>query len=127
MSEFVIRDHGTLKEKIQMVEALSDIALATKILESGALNMNPLDSHYKYVDCWSSPHVPCSLGTHDVVSRCRCTRSLRCDLATVEGAERDMINTYMLNTHAATHSKFVGGGGLPRAGCIASRRLVCVW
>lgn len=53
MSEFVIRDHGTLKEKIQMVEALSDIALATKILESGALNMNPLDSHYKYVGgCW---------------------------------------------------------------------------
>ena len=50
MREFVIRDTQTLKKKIEMVEALSDIALATKLLKDGDVwDKHPIDSHYECV------------------------------------------------------------------------------
>lgn len=49
MREFVIRDTQTLKKKIEMVEALADIALATKLLKQGDLDKNPIDESYECV------------------------------------------------------------------------------
>jgi len=82
MSAFTIRDTATLKKKIEMVEALSDIALATKLLDSGDLDANPIDSHYE---------------------------KLKCDIGALEegSEELEMVREYVRNTHAPTHSKYV--------------------
>lgn len=81
MREFVIRDTQTLKKKIEMVESLADIALATKLLRSGTLDVNPIDAHY---------------------------RKLQCGLTPLEegSGELDMIRKYVNNTHAPTHSAY---------------------
>ncbi|KAL5701309.1 NAD(+) ADP-ribosyltransferase [Ranunculus cassubicifolius] len=82
MSEFVIDTPHKLKLKLQMVEALGEIELATKLLSDGIETQeDPLYSHYQ--------HLCCDLTALDIHSE-----------------EHSMIERYMRNTHASTHSNY---------------------
>ncbi|XP_077218196.1 poly(ADP-ribose) polymerase isoform X2 [Tasmannia lanceolata] len=82
MSEFVIDSPLKLKCKLQLVEALGEIEVATRLLKDDLDTQDdPLYSHYQ---------------------------RLRCDLIPVEvdSSEFSMIEKYMQNTHAKTHSNY---------------------
>ncbi|XP_059275394.1 poly [ADP-ribose] polymerase 2 isoform X2 [Lycium ferocissimum] len=82
MREFVIDTPQKLKRKIEMVEALAEIEVATKLLEDNTkIQEDPL--YYQY-------------------------EQLRCKLIPVEigSQEFQMIENYMKNTHAKTHSGY---------------------
>ncbi|KAL3330698.1 hypothetical protein AABB24_034489 [Solanum stoloniferum] len=82
MSEFVIDTPQKLKSKIEMVEALAEIEVATKLLEDNTdIQEDPL--YYQY-------------------------EQLRCKLVPVEVGSQEflMIKSYMKNTHAKTHSGY---------------------
>ncbi|PHU28980.1 Poly [ADP-ribose] polymerase 2 [Capsicum chinense] len=82
MREFVIDTPQKLKRKIEMVEALAEIEVATKILEDNTdIQEDPL--YYQY-------------------------EQLRCKLIPVEVGSQEflMIENYMKNTHAKTHSGY---------------------
>ncbi|XP_060207937.1 poly [ADP-ribose] polymerase 2 isoform X3 [Lycium barbarum] len=82
MREFVIDTPQKLKRKIEMVEALAEIEVATKLLEDNTkIQEDPL--YYQY-------------------------EQLRCELIPVEigSQEFQMIESYMKNTHAKTHSGY---------------------
>ncbi|KAF8077042.1 hypothetical protein N665_1066s0004 [Sinapis alba] len=82
MSQFVIDTPQKLKQKIEMVEALGEIELATKLLsiDPGLLD-DPLYYHYQQLNCGLTP--------------------VRAD-----SEEFSMVATYMENTHAKTHSGY---------------------
>jgi len=77
----VINNKVLLKKKIEMVESLADIHIATTLLKNQKVEIteNPIDTNYK---------------------------SLHCNLSPLDhkSEEFDMINTYVKNTHAKTHS-----------------------
>ncbi|KAK7392301.1 hypothetical protein VNO78_20735 [Psophocarpus tetragonolobus] len=82
MREFVIDTPQKLKCKLEMVEALGEIEVATKLLKEVAeMQGDPLYAHYQ---------------------------RLHCELVPVEcGCEEfSMIEEYMKNTHAETHSNY---------------------
>jgi poly [ADP-ribose] polymerase len=82
MSNFVINTPKKLKEKIEMIESLADIKLATKFISSGDdSDANEIDEHYK---------------------------RLNCDLTPIDKSEKKykMIVDYVANTHAATHRMY---------------------
>ncbi|CAM8930627.1 unnamed protein product [Rhodiola kirilowii] len=81
MREFVIDTSQKLKSKLEMVEALGEIELATKLLKEDNDQEDPLYSHYQ---------------------------RLHCELTPVEAGsdEFSMIAQYMQNTHAKTHSNY---------------------
>ncbi|GAA0148454.1 DNA metabolism protein [Lithospermum erythrorhizon] len=81
MREFVIDTPQKLKRKLEMVEALGEIEVATKMLNDDMDTQDPLYSQY---------------------------RRLKCELMPVEAdsGEFSMIETYMKNTHARTHSDY---------------------
>ncbi|XP_049361825.1 LOW QUALITY PROTEIN: poly [ADP-ribose] polymerase 2 [Solanum verrucosum] len=82
MREFVIDTPQKLKHKIEMVEALAEIEVATKLLEDNTdIQEDPL--YYQY-------------------------EQLRCKLVPVEVGSQEflMIESYMKNTHAKTHSGY---------------------
>lgn len=82
MREFVIDSPQKLKRKIEMVEALAEIEVATKLLvDNTDIQEDPL--YYQY-------------------------EQLRCKLIPVEGGSQEflMIENYMKNTHAKTHSGY---------------------
>ncbi|KAK2965174.1 hypothetical protein RJ640_019929, partial [Escallonia rubra] len=82
MREFVIDTPQKLKRKLEMVEALGEIEVATKLLEDIAgMQEDPL--YYQY-------------------------QRLHCDLAPVDVDSKEfrMIATYTKNTHAKTHSNY---------------------
>ncbi|KAG2402938.1 Poly [ADP-ribose] polymerase [Vigna angularis] len=82
LTVFVIDTPQKLKRKLEMVEALSEIEVATKLLKDDAeMQGDPLYAHYQ---------------------------CLHCELAPVEFgcAEFSMIEEYMKNTHAETHSNY---------------------
>ncbi|PIA61333.1 hypothetical protein AQUCO_00300703v1 [Aquilegia coerulea] len=82
MREFVIDTPFKLKSKLQMVEALGEIELASKLLnDDNGMQDDPLYSHYKRLQCKLIP-------------------------LEVDSQEHTMIETYMHNTHAKTHSNF---------------------
>uniref|UniRef100_A0A7N0ZWZ7 Poly [ADP-ribose] polymerase n=1 Tax=Kalanchoe fedtschenkoi TaxID=63787 RepID=A0A7N0ZWZ7_KALFE len=81
MREFVIDTPQKLKSKLEMVEALGEIELATKLLKEDSNQEDPLYSHYQ---------------------------RLHCELTPLE-ANSDEFSTivqYMRNTHAKTHSNY---------------------
>eukprot|EP00268_Persea_americana_P066227 TRINITY_DN8966_c1_g1_i3.p1 TRINITY_DN8966_c1_g1~~TRINITY_DN8966_c1_g1_i3.p1 ORF type:complete len:312 (-),score=57.12 TRINITY_DN8966_c1_g1_i3:900-1811(-) len=82
MSAFVIDTPYKLKRKLEMVEALGEIEVATKLLK-GDIEMqdDPLYSHYQ---------------------------CLHCELTPLEVGSREfsMIKKYTQNTHAKTHSGY---------------------
>ncbi|MCD7463005.1 Poly [Datura stramonium] len=82
MREFIIDTPQKLKRKIEMVEALAEIEVATKLLEDNTdIQEDPL--YYQY-------------------------EQLRCKLTPVEVGSQEflMIENYMKNTHAKTHSGY---------------------
>lgn len=82
MRDFVIDTTQKLKCKLEMVEALGEIEVATKLLKDDiGMQEDPLYSHYK---------------------------RLHCDLIPLEAdsKESNMILKYLKNTHAKTHSSY---------------------
>ncbi|KAK6941001.1 SAP domain [Dillenia turbinata] len=80
--EFVIDTPQKLKSKLEMVEALGEIEVATKLLEDDVASQeDPLFSQYQ---------------------------RLRCGMLPVEAGTKEfsMIARYMKNTHAKTHSNY---------------------
>jgi poly [ADP-ribose] polymerase 2/3/4 len=56
MSNFVINTEKKLKDKLEMVEALGDIEIASRLIEEGSEEeINELDSNYKKLKCEISP------------------------------------------------------------------------
>ncbi|XP_027363391.1 poly [ADP-ribose] polymerase 2 [Abrus precatorius] len=82
MREFVIDTPQKLKRKLEMVEALGEIEVATKLLNNDTeMQGDPLYTHYQRLCC---ELVPVEFG---------------CE-------EFSMIEEYMKNTHAKTHSNY---------------------
>ncbi|XP_059625657.1 poly [ADP-ribose] polymerase 2 [Cornus florida] len=82
MREFVIDTPQKLKRKLEMVEALGEIELATKLLTDAiGMQEDPLYSHYERLHCELMP-------------------------LEVDSKEFSMIAKYMKNTHARTHSNY---------------------
>ncbi|CAO2203462.1 unnamed protein product [Urochloa humidicola] len=82
MSEFIIDTPQKLKAKLEMVEALDEIEIATKLLKDDSSDQDdPLYARYK---------------------------QLRCDLTPLEAdsEEYSMIKTYLMNTHGKAHSGY---------------------
>ncbi|XP_017327105.1 poly [ADP-ribose] polymerase 2 [Ictalurus punctatus] len=78
----IIRSEEDLKEKIALLEALCDIQIAVKMVQSGSLNdENPLDKHYTSLKCHLQP-----LDSHT--------------------HEYQVIVKYLLSTHADTHNDY---------------------
>lgn len=70
-----------VKNKIALLEALGDIEIAIKMLKEGDRSENPIDRHY---------------------------HSLKCDMEPLDHTSEEfkMIEQYLHNTHAATHSQY---------------------
>ncbi|XP_026445164.1 poly [ADP-ribose] polymerase 2-like [Papaver somniferum] len=82
MREFIIDTPQLLKKKIEMVEALGEIELATKLLkDDDDMQEDPLYTHYN--------RLQCELKAIDADSK-----------------EYSVIEKYMKNTHAKTHSHY---------------------
>lgn len=82
MREFVIDTPHKLKCKLEMVEALGEIELATKLLNDDiGMQEDPLYSHYQRLQCELKP-------------------------VEVDSEEFSMVAKYMHNTHAKTHSNY---------------------
>ncbi|KAG4981789.1 hypothetical protein AAZX31_10G017700 [Glycine max] len=82
MCEFVIDTPQKLKRKLEMVEALAEIEVATKLLKDDTeMQGDPLYTHYQCLHC---ELVPVEFGC----------------------VEFSMIEEYMKNTHAETHSNY---------------------
>ncbi|PKI51657.1 hypothetical protein CRG98_027959, partial [Punica granatum] len=82
MRDFVINTPQKLKSKLEMVEALGEIEVATKLLmEDSGPEGDPLYSHYQRLNC---ELMPVEVGSE----------------------EFSMIAKYMHNTHAKTHSGY---------------------
>ncbi|KAF3324695.1 poly [Carex littledalei] len=82
MSEFVIDTPQKLKAKLELVEALGQIEIATKLLEEEEdAEDDPIYARYK---------------------------QLKCELTPVEADSKEfsMIKKYLKNTHAKTHSNY---------------------
>ncbi|XP_072954736.1 poly [ADP-ribose] polymerase 2-A [Typha angustifolia] len=82
MCAFVIDTPQKLKRKLDMVQALGEIEVATKLLEGDAdMQDDPLYSRYQQLQCELAP-------------------------VEVDSEEFSMIKKYMLNTHGKTHSSY---------------------
>ncbi|KAL6626219.1 hypothetical protein ACP70R_029945 [Stipagrostis hirtigluma subsp. patula] len=82
MREFIIDTPQKLKAKLEMVEALAEIEIATKLLEDDLSDQDdPLYARYKQLHCDFTP-------------------------LEVASEEYSMIKTYLLNTHGKTHSGY---------------------
>ncbi|CAO2202888.1 unnamed protein product [Urochloa humidicola] len=82
ISEFIIDTPQKLKAKLEMVEALGEIEIATKLLEDDSSDQDdPLYAQYK---------------------------QLRCDFTPLEAdsEEYSMTKTYLMNTHGKAHSGY---------------------
>lgn len=81
MSQFIINSTEKLKEKIQMLESLTDMKIATNILENSDENLNPADEHYL---------------------------KLKCGISSIERSDPlfGVLETYVRNTHAKTHNQY---------------------
>ncbi|GAB1609093.1 poly [ADP-ribose] polymerase 2-like [Argonauta hians] len=77
----VIRDKETVKEKIQLLEALGDIEIAINILKQGDMSENPIDRTYKSLECDLSP--------------------ISCD-----HPDFKLVEDYLVDTHATTHNTY---------------------
>ncbi|XP_009618006.1 poly [ADP-ribose] polymerase 2 [Nicotiana tabacum] len=85
MREFIIDTPQKLKRKIEMVEALAEIEVATKLLEDNTeIQDDPLYYQYEQLRC---KLIPVEVGTQEYF----------------------MIENYMKNTHAKTHSGYTVG------------------
>ncbi|XP_073144779.1 poly [ADP-ribose] polymerase 2 isoform X2 [Henckelia pumila] len=81
MSLFIIDTPQKLKSKLEMVEALGEIEVATKLLKDDIDMEDPLDSQYRRLHCELTP-------------------------LEVNSEEYAMIKKYTVNTHAKTHANY---------------------
>ena len=79
----VISTPGMLKAKLEMVESLADIEIATTLIKQMAENVteNPIDLKYKTLGCGIT-HIEKTSSTFE------------------------LIQTYVQNTHARTHNQY---------------------
>lgn len=78
----IIRSEDELKEKIELLEALSDIQIAVKMVQSSSNSEeHPLDQQYKSLHCGLQPLEP-------------------------SGNEFQIIEKYLQSTHASTHRDY---------------------
>lgn len=82
MSQFVLDDVSKVKKKIEMLESLAEIKVATSLLSSDAEDVNRLDSNYKKLN--------------------RDIRAIERDSKTFE-----IIDKYLQTTHARTHGGYL--------------------
>lgn len=80
MSNFTINNKERLKEKINMIESLTDMKIATNILETKSGGV-PVDEHYQKLKCAIQP-----------ISR--------------DDPVFTILSNYVQNTHAATHNNY---------------------
>ena len=80
MANFIINTQEKLKQKIEMLDSLADMKIATNILEATASG-NEADSHYDKLNCKIQP-----------LAKTDPTYALLCD--------------YIQNTHGSTHSYY---------------------
>jgi poly [ADP-ribose] polymerase len=80
MSNFILNNSEKLKGKVEMLESLADMKIATNILEASTEG-NPHDEHYKKLNCKLAP-----LEKNDPVYK--------------------TLETYVKNTHGNTHSYY---------------------
>ncbi|BBN16135.1 poly [ADP-ribose] polymerase 2/3/4 [Marchantia polymorpha subsp. ruderalis] len=81
MSQFVISDPQVLKKKLEMVEALGEIELASKILNTADDEDDPAYGHYEKLKCKIEP-MP------------------------MDSPDAAWIKEYVSNTHAETHGAY---------------------
>ena len=81
MSNFIINTKERLKEKIEMLESLTDMKIATTILEQDQTNLSPSDEYYLKLKCGLK-----ALDRQDPSFR--------------------LLETYLSNTHADSHNGF---------------------
>ncbi|KAJ6848626.1 poly [ADP-ribose] polymerase 2-A [Iris pallida] len=81
MREFIIDTPYKLKCKLEMVAALDEIEIATKILKDDAEQEDPMYSRYERLQCELKP-------------------------VEVDSEEYSVIEKYVANTHAKTHSSY---------------------
>ena len=81
MSQFVINTKQKLKEKVEMLESLGEMKIATNILAEDTTDMDPLVSNYEKLHCELKPLE-------------RDTELFR------------LLEEYVQTTHAATHSNY---------------------
>ncbi|KAG2597494.1 poly [ADP-ribose] polymerase 2-like isoform X3 [Panicum virgatum] len=82
MREFIIDSPQKLKAKLEMVEALGEIEIATKLLEDDSSDQDdPLYARYKQLHCDFTP-------------------------LEADSEEYSMIKAYLMNTHGKTHSGY---------------------
>eukprot|EP00250_Pteridium_aquilinum_P005423 c15513_g1_i1 orf=287-2428(+) len=81
MSNFIIDTNGKLKRKLEMVEALGEIQLATKLLQAEDEEDDPVYSSYQRLNCHLEP-------------------------LDYECEEFDWVKGYLHNTHAKTHDYY---------------------
>ncbi|OMJ74000.1 hypothetical protein SteCoe_23903 [Stentor coeruleus] len=80
MSNFIINSNEKVKQKVEMLESLADMKIATNILEA-TVSGSPVDSHYEKLNCKITP-----LEKKDPIY--------------------DMLVQYVKNTHGDTHSYY---------------------
>lgn len=51
MSNFILETDKKVKEKLDMLQSISDIQIATKLLEESKQSENVFDDHYKKLNC----------------------------------------------------------------------------
>ena len=81
MSQFIVNTAEKLKEKVVMLENISDMKIANTILESSSTNLDPADEHYLKLKCGLSP-----IERNDPLFA--------------------ILETYVKNTHAKTHNSY---------------------
>lgn len=81
MSNFIINTPDKLKQKLLMVEALADIEVAHRLIESKDDDSNPIDQQYSNLKCKMTPMDPAS-------------------------DTWKTLEEYVHNTHGHTHSRY---------------------
>ena len=82
MSNFIINTQDRLKEKIEMLESLTHMKIATNILEQAQTGLSPSDEHYL---------------------------KLKCGLKALDRQDPafQLLETYVSNTHADSHNDYL--------------------
>jgi len=60
MSNFILDSEKKVKDKLEMLQSISDIQIATKLLEDASKSDNVVDDHYEKLKCTITP-IPSSV------------------------------------------------------------------
>ena len=81
VANFIINSRERLRQKIEMIDSLTDMKIASSILENKKSSEHPIDDYYK---------------------------QLNCDLKAIEKSDPKykLLEEYVRNTHAGTHNAY---------------------